>query len=191
MIRSRLSEAEKPAHSRESKRPHTPVILNEARSEIETLAAEHRSLVFWLVQEARKNGALTVNRLLVLLVAESVLLAGLALTSRNVFGGSGLTSLVLHLAFVLGAGGASVLLSASMAFALYGAAFIWGASPGSTLPGELLPRQRLLNLALADLARLRQAQQRSSRLFRRAALLFLIALLPYLLAVAVLILQVL
>ena len=191
MIRSRLSEAEKPAHSRESKRPRTPVILNEARSEIETLAAEHRSLVFWLVQEARKNGALTGNCLLVLLVAESVLLAGLALTSRNVFGGSGLTSLVLLLAFVLGAGGASVLLSASMAFALYGAAFIWGASPGSSLPGELLPRQRLLSLALADLARLRQAQQRSSRLFRRAALLFLIALLPYLLAVAVLILQVL
>ena len=191
MIRSRLSEAEKPVHSRESKRPRTPVILNEARSEIETLAAEHRSLVFWLVQEARKNGALTVNCLLALLVAESVLLAGLALTSRNVFGGSGLTSLVLHLAYVLGAGGASVLMAASMAFALYGAAFIWGASPGSSLPGEVLPRQRLLNLALADLALLRQAQQRSSRLFRRAALLFLIALLPYLLAVAVLILQVL
>jgi hypothetical protein len=77
-----------------------------------------------------------------------------------------------------------------MAFAALGVIIIWRGSLTSSLPTGTLTRQKMLSLALADLVRLHQAQQRTHRHFRWAAILFLIALLPYLLALAILMLQV-
>ncbi len=169
-------------------RPKPPAQVE--RSLIERLAEERFQFVFEQLKQARKTSISQSALLLLLILAESILLAGLALTPDNIFGGSSLMSLIFRLVYALGAGFASLFLLVSIAFAVLGVFVIWRNGLTSSLPTGALTHQKMLSLALADLLQLHQAQQRTHRHFRWAAILFLIALLPYLVALAVLMLQV-
>ena len=188
-MRSKWSEvvpSPRPTYS--DSRPRPPA--QPEHSLIEHLAEERYRFVFEQLKQARKTSGSQSTHLLLLILAESILLAGLALTPDNIFGGSSLISLIIRLVYALGAGIAGLFLLASMAFAVLGVIVIWRDGLTSILPTGALTRQEMLNLTLADLAQLHQAQQRTLRHFRRAAIFFLIALLPYLLALAVLMLQI-
>jgi hypothetical protein len=189
-MRSKWSKAVPSPHSAHADiRPKPPA--HAERSLIERLAEERYQFVFEQLKQARKTSTSLSAILLLLILAESILLAGLALTPDNIFGGSSLMSLLIRLVYALGAGIASLFLLVSMAFAVLGVIVIWRDGLTSSLPTGALTRQKMFSLALADLVQLHQAQQRTHQHFRRAAILFLIALLPYLLALAVLMLQVL
>jgi hypothetical protein len=157
---------------------------------IERLAEERNQFVLERLKQAHKTSTTQAALLLLLIFAESILLTGLALTPDNIFGGASLMSLIIRLIYALGAGIASLLLLVSMAFALFGVIGIWRNSLTSSLPTGALTRQKMLSIAFADLDRLNQAQQRAYRHFHWAAIFFLIALLPYLLALTVLMLQI-
>jgi hypothetical protein len=188
-MRSKWSKVEpfsRPAHTDIRLKPPAQT----ENSLIERLAEERYQFSFEQLKQARKTSTSQSALLLLLILAESILLAGLALTPDNIFGGSSLMSLLIRLVYALGAGMASLFLLVSMAFALLGVIVIWRDGLTSNLPTGVLTRQKMLSLALADLVQLHQAQQRTHRHFRWAATLFFIALLPYLLALAVLMLQV-
>jgi hypothetical protein len=158
-------------------------------STIEHLAGERHQYVFEQLKQAHQTKASLSTCLLLVILAESILLAGLSLTPDNIFGGSSLLNLMLRLFYALGAGIAGLFLLVSLAFAVFGVIYISRDSLTSSLPPGALTRQKIYSLALAELSQLHQALKRAHRLFRWAAILFLIALFPYLLALAVLILQ--
>jgi hypothetical protein len=188
-MRSKWSEAgpsPRPAHA-DIHLKHPAGVEN---SLIERLAEERYQFVFEQLKQARKTSTSQPILLLLLIIVESILLAGLALTPDNIFGGSSLMSLIIRSVYALGAGIASLFLLVSIAFAVLGAIVIWRDSLTSNLPTGALTRQKMLSLALADLDRLNQAQQRAYRHFHWAAIFFLIALLPYLLALTGLMLQI-
>ena len=188
MIRSRSNEAAKPAPHNETKMQRRAVPIREPHSEIESLASEHRQLVFWLLKETRKSQAAITRRLLGLLVTAGFLLASLALIPANLHLGSMFASLLARWLFVLGEGLAAVFLAASLGLSLYGLAFAAQAGSTPSISAEKLPRQQVLNEAQADLARLRQEERKAGFAFRWSALLFLAALLPYLFVVILMVL---
>ncbi len=189
MIRSKWSKvvpSPRPAHADIRPKPLTQA----ERSLIERLAEERYQFVFEQLKHTRRTSSSQSALLLLLVLTESILLAGLALSPDNIFGGSGLMSLIIRLVYALGAGIASFFMLVSMAFAVLGVIVIWRGGLPSSLPTGALTRQKMLSLTIADLDQLHQAQQRTHQHFRWAAILFLVALLPYLLALAVLMLQV-
>jgi len=190
VIRSKWNEASLPTRAIQA-HSHQISQLQAEHSLIHQIAEQKRQFAFSQLTEARKTSTSLTIHMLLLILAESIMLSALVLTPGHMFGGSSLISLLIRLAFVLGAAGASLLLIASMAWTVYGTSLLWRANLGSTFPVEPITRQKLLLQALEELTRLRQVHKRANLLYHRASLLFLIALLPYLLALTVLILQVL
>jgi hypothetical protein len=187
VIRSRWSDSKDPPCKSQREKPLPVVSLSMKHSEIIPLATEHRQLVFDLIKETRRQGREAANCSLASFLASSLLLSGLTATSAVVVI-NGVITQAFHLLWALGTILSALCLLSSMILSLYGTVLIWRKGSSSNISSAFVPRQQILNLAQQELDRLRDAEKRTSLVFRWSAWLFFAALLPYMLALALLVL---
>jgi hypothetical protein len=143
------------------------------------LAVERRELIFWLIEKTHRSYSVITGRLLWLLLTSSLLLISLAFIPLVLHSGSGFGSGTIRLMFILGEILSALLLAGSGTLALYGAVFSINPGASFSISGEEIPRQKILAQAHENLVTLRAADRKASLILRWAALLFLVALLPY------------
>jgi len=157
---------------------------------LEKLVDERSVLIFQRVEAAKRRKRAWNQRLLGLLLAASLLLAGMILAASGMQGRVVPAVPGLHLVFGLLAAFAALLLALSITFTLGGLALGAGSSPslGAMASAYLRssPRDQLIKAALAELQNLEKAEHLLRRVFRWAAILFMAAIIPYLVMVVLL-----
>lgn len=212
MTRLKWSDAAKPIQNRPNRHPSERAGCSIERTTLEKIAEERRLIALWLLREAGRRQASDGNHAILLLLAGSVLLAGLGVMSGISKVQPAPASSSLHWLFGISAVVAGLILALSMVLVLVGLFFRRGAGQGASAPrkeslffnpesgaapfpdGDAFQagfhsatRERLLTSALLELYEMGQAQNRVHEFFRWAAILFLVALFPYLLALVALI----
>ena len=180
MIRSRSNEATRTITNEVYHPARQTLYRREIGSEIDSLAKEHRDLVFWLLKEALRSYAVITKRLSWILLISSTLLISLAFITVMLRSGTGFSSPLLQFLFLLNVVLAGLLLFSTCGLALYGSAYTIHPGPSLSIPGEDVSRQKVLNQAQVEIKTVRQAEQKARAALRWTAVFLIASLLIYL-----------
>ncbi len=175
-------------------------------SKLDGLAEDRSKLIFWLIKDARRQQASTVANSLLLLVTDSLLIAGLSFMAAFQISASAASDPIFHTLFIVGEFLAAILLVLSMLLILAGIFLNWRLAPEGSIPGpesfffnsssgvmldssfaayqanfKSIPLQKFNDAALYELYRFSKFAPRLHALTRWSAFLLLVALFPYLL----------